>query len=231
MLHIPCREIRTCKIHGATAEGPAKRRLLTPYQFFEEVEKRGIDYEAVGLQFYLGFGGQGSGFTVRDMFTISELLDKYARFNKPIHISEFAVPSKNVNDEKAMIKGVSEADCWHKPWDEDVQADWVEQFYTIAFSKPYVESITWFELADYCFVPWGGLLHEDMSPKQSYHRLKRLLDSWTTSIEGSTNSNGEYSFRGFKSPYEVTVKKDGEIIAKISMYFNTDTTETIEVKK
>ncbi len=216
---------------GRTAEGPAERRLLTPYQFFEEVEKRGIEYEAVGLQLYMGFGGKGSGFTVRDMFTVSELLDKYAGLGKPVHISEFAVPSRNVDDENAMSKGVSEAGYWHRPWDEKVQADWIEQFYTIAFSKPYIESITWFEMADYSrrFVPWGGLLNEDMSPKQSYLRLKKLLDSWMTRTEGTTSHEGVYKFRGFKGSYEISIEKDGKTLAEVDLYVEKDTTKKIRV--
>jgi len=213
---------------GCTAEGPAKRKLLTPYQFLKVVEERGIQYEAIGLQLYMGSGGTGSGFTVRDMFTIAELLNKYARFGKPIHITELGVPSKFKDTGDKVVTG---AGYWHRPWDEEIQADWVEQFYTIAFGNPYVESISWFDLADYTqvFIPWGGLLNGDMTPKQSYYRLKDLLESWTTNIEGITDLHGEYSFRGFKGPYKITIKKDGNIITVLDLNVEADAVKTITI--
>jgi len=211
---------------GRTAEGPAKRKLLTPYQFLKVVEERGIEYEAIGLQLYMGSGGTGSGFTVRDMFTIAELLNKYARFGKPIHITELGVPSKFEDVGNKVVTG---AGYWHRPWDEEIQADWIEQFYTIAFGNPYVKSISWFDLADYpkVFIPWGGLLNKDMTPKQSYYRLKELFRSWTTNVEGITDSQGEYSFRGFKGPYKITIKKDGNVIAFLDLNVKDDIVKTI----
>jgi len=212
---------------GSTIEGPTSRRLLTPYQFLTEVNDRGIEYEVIGLQLYMGF----AGFTVRDMFTISRLLDKYSTLGKPIHVTELGVPSSFHNDEDAMVREVGVAGVWHKPWDEEIQADWVEQFYTIAFSKPYVRSIFWLDLADYSqrFAPWSGLLHGDMSPKQSYNRLSRLLASWMTSETGKTDSSGKCSFKGFKGLYEVTVKMNGEIVSQFHVHVYEEATITIKV--
>lgn len=215
---------------GLTAEGPAKRKLLTPFQFIKEVENRGIRYEAIGLQLYMGSGGMGSGFSIRDMFTIAALLDKYAQFGKSIHITELGVPSRfeDIGD-----KIVTEAGYWHRPWDEEIQADWVEQFYTIAFGNPSVESISWFDLADYTrvFIPWGGLLNEDMMPKQSYYRLKNLLKSWTTHTEGITNSQGEYFFRGFKGSYKITIEKDGKIVTILNLNVEADVSKIIAIRR
>jgi len=213
---------------GMTAEGKAKRPLLTPYQFLEEVGKRGIEYEAVGLQFYTGSGGVGSGFTVRDMFTTSWLLDKYAELGKSIHLTELGVPSKFVDVGDKIVTG---AGYWHRPWDEETQADWIEYFYTICYSKPYVDSISWFDLMDYpqVFIPYSGILNGDLSPKQSFFRLKQLLNSWTTTCEGATSPTGEYTCRGFKGEYEISVLKDGEVVARTTVLLNTDRTEIIRV--
>ena len=214
---------------GLTAEGPAKRKLLTPFQFLKEVEKRGIQYEAIGLQLYMGSGGTGSGFTVRDMFTIATLLNKYAQLGKSIHITELGVPSKFEDVDNKIVR---EAGYWHRPWNEEIQADWVEQFYTIAFGNPSVESISWFDLADYTqvFIPWGGLLNEDMTPKQSYYRLKNLLESWITHTKGITNPRGEYNFRGFKGPYKITVEKEGKIVAILYLNVEADVKKIIMIQ-
>ncbi|MHC4798777.1 MAG: hypothetical protein ACYTF1_19250, partial [Planctomycetota bacterium] len=65
---------------------------------------------------------------------------------------------------------------WGEPWSEKVQALWIKEFYTTAMSKPFVESITWRDLADrseHSILHNGGLLREDLTPKPAY---KMLLD-------------------------------------------------------
>jgi len=52
----------------------------------------------------------------------------------------------------------------------------------------------------------SGLLHADLSPKPAYLALKELIDSWTTSGNGTTDDNGELFFRGFAGDYDVTVE-------------------------
>jgi GH35 family endo-1,4-beta-xylanase len=216
---------------GSTAEGPSERKLLTPFQFLKEVERRGIMYDSIGLQLYMGFGGLGSGFSVRDMFTISQLIDKYSTLGKPIHITELGVPSSYSEDEGSMSKGIEGAGYWHEPWNEATQADWIEQFYIVAFSKPRVVSISWFDLADYGkhFVPWGGLIRRKGSPKESYFRLKRLLNSWTTSAESATNQAGECSFNGFKGRYEVRVLKDGVLLGRREVVLDSECSATVKL--
>ncbi len=216
---------------GSTAEGPSERKLLTPFQFLKEIERRGVAYDSIGLQLYMGFGGLGSGFSVRDMFTISQLIDKYSTFGKPIHITELGVPSSYSEDERSISKGIEGAGCWHEPWNEATQADWIEQFYTIAFSKPSVVSISWFDLADHkkTFVPWGGLFRRDGSPKESYFRLKRLLDSWTTNAESTTNQAGECWFNGFKGRYEIRVLKDGVLLGRREVVLDSECEVTVKL--
>jgi endo-1,4-beta-xylanase len=68
---------------------------------------------------------------------------------------------------------------WHAPWSEAVQADWVEQVYTLAYSKPAIESVTWWDLSDQStFWPFGGLLNRQNRPKAAYYRLQGLKRVW-----------------------------------------------------
>ena len=78
---------------------------------------------------------------------------------------------------------------WHQPWDEDTQADWVEQLYTIAYAHPAVSAISWWDLSDLDGAAWpfGGLLRHDFTPKKSYTRLQALLRSWGMYGPGSSS--------------------------------------------
>ena len=66
----------------------------------------------------------------------------------------------------------------HEALCNKIQADWIEQLYTIAFGKPYIVALTWWDFPDPTFVPHGGLLRKDMTPKEGYRRLLNLLSQW-----------------------------------------------------
>jgi GH35 family endo-1,4-beta-xylanase len=145
--------------------------VQSTYQYLKALEAAGVDYDAIGIQVY---------YPSLDMMEISRLLDRYARFGKPIHISEIGVSSAAGRDPRSYFKDNDFSALlgeWHGPWSEDVQADWVEQFYTIAYSKPAIAAISWWDFPD-AFWPYGGLLRRDLTPKKSYYRLKDLLSSW-----------------------------------------------------
>ena len=68
---------------------------------------------------------------------------------------------------------------WHgDKWTEQVQADWLDQFYTIAYSKPFIDAITWWDFCDPAFIPHGGLLTPDLQPREAYKRLLALRRKW-----------------------------------------------------
>jgi GH35 family endo-1,4-beta-xylanase len=111
------------------------------------------------------------------MFEINRLLDRFSQLGKPIHITELGVSSATKRDDKAYLQ--QPEGLWHQPWSEAVQADWIEQFYTLCYSKPYIHAISWWDFADQGnFWPHGGLLKANLSPKKSYYRLKALIDQW-----------------------------------------------------
>lgn len=158
---------------------------LHPVQYFEALEAQGVPFEVIGIQVY-----HGSGWTyARDLFEMSRYLDRYARFGKPVHLTELGVPSREGRDPRDYSHGhrgeifpegmrflPSDAGFWHAPWSERTQADWVEGFYRVLMGKPFVEAITWWDLTDANghFFPHSGLLDEDMRPKEAYARLLAL---------------------------------------------------------
>lgn len=146
------------------------QRTIPPMFYADMISQSGVGFDGVAAQFV--FGAPVDGMFARDMFQISDKLDRLGNLGKPVHITAVQVPSK-MTAEKGSLGG----GCWLKPWDEMVQAKWIKAFYTIALSKPFVESITWRDLADRVsnkLMPHGGLLKDDLSPKPGYKVLKDL---------------------------------------------------------
>ena len=98
----------------------------------------------------------------------------------------------------------------------EFQADYLKDFYTLAFSHPSVSSITFWNLTDKN--AWrghaGGLLFEDLKPKKAFNELKKLIKTtWTTKIfESNLDLKKGMDFNGFYGKYE------GEIIIENKKY-------------
>jgi GH35 family endo-1,4-beta-xylanase len=146
---------------GEVTPVPADRPVLTPLAYLRRLAEAGVPFDCVGLQIY---------FPHTDMMAISKMLDRYARLGKPIHVTELGVSSEGGRSE--------DAGHWHQPWCERVQADWLEWFYTIAYARPEIEAISWWDFRDPAFVPTSGILSEDESPREIYFRLKALKQAW-----------------------------------------------------
>ncbi len=154
------------------------QRTIPPMLYADMVVQSGIGFDALGVQFL--FGSPSDGMFVRDMFQISDKLDRLGNFGKPLHVTAVQVPSAAVSDGPLSGGG-----SWWKPWSDAVQARWVKEFYSIALSKPFVESVTWRELADRTgpgALANGGLLQADLSPKPAFKILKEFRGSLFGSV-------------------------------------------------
>jgi hypothetical protein len=93
------------------------------------------------------------------------------------------------------------------PEDEQAQADYVTQFYTLLFSDPDVRAITWWDFSDkdsWLGAP-SGMLRKDMSPKPVYDRLMALVHkAWWTNVSLPTDSHGRCVSHVFYGDYTVT---------------------------
>src|SRR6185437_13080852 len=114
----------------------------------------------------------------QDLFEIERMLDRFKKFNRPMQITELGCASVDGLD-PASMRPHSLVPGWHGPWNETMQADWVEAIYTLCYSKPEFEAVGWWDLADVGhFWPYGGLLHRDFTPKESFSRLVNLKKRW-----------------------------------------------------
>jgi len=145
-------------------------RRWSAYCYLKDCVSAGCEFEVIGLQLY---------YPRQDVFEIERMLDRFKSFNKPLHISEISCNSSPGLD-AASMRPKDLVPGWHGPWTETMQADWLESIYTICYSKPEFEAVGYWDLADYGghFWPFGGLLHTDNTPKESYWRLLKLQKAW-----------------------------------------------------
>ena len=170
-----------------------------PYVFMQYAIQNNVDFDIIGLEFYYNAYNRTplKMHVRRSLSSMGELVDQYATLGKKLHISEISVPS--VHNEG--MNGY-----WGTYWNEELQAEYLEAAYTIFFSKPQVEAISWWDATDKdSFIFHGGLFDEQHRPKKSYYALKDLIKGWTTSGMGITGQTGQISFRGFGGQYEVKV--------------------------
>jgi endo-1,4-beta-xylanase len=161
------RILNCCCAWGETvAYYPPPQR--SPFQYLKACIAKKIPFEVIGIQLY---------YPDQDLFEIDRLLDRFSTLGKPIHITELGVSSATGIDQQSYLKDAR--GLWHGPWSQTIQADWIEQFYTICYSKSAIEAISWWDFTDSgCFWPFGGLLDRNMRPKEAFYRLKNLLAQW-----------------------------------------------------
>lgn len=156
----------------ARQKEPADRPLRSPRKFIQNLIEAGVDFDVLGIQVY---------FPRRDLSDIMRMIERFEKFGKPIYITEIGATSGPTADliSTGKMKLPEEPYEWHRHWDEELQADWLEQVYTMYYSRPTIKAINWYDFADFrTFILNGGLVKEDGTTKRSFHRLKNLLENW-----------------------------------------------------
>lgn len=207
--------IKDCFAAARSADGKALM-LVNDYEKTEAFAKRleelvGPDgkpiYDAIGMQSHMHD-------KVWSNEQIWEICERLARFKKPIHFTELTILSSlgkfvwlGRNDAK---KTTPEGEAW--------QSEQLERVYTMLFSHPSVEAITWWDFTD--LDAWmgccGGLLRSDMTPKPAYETLRKLItNTWATHKTLRTNAMGVAELRAFRGDYTVRATlPDGKVIER-----------------
>ncbi len=143
---------------------------IPPLVYVDMVIQSGISFDAFGLA--MQFGKNQAGMHVRDMMQISAGLDYFSLVAKPLCITEVEVPSE---DGSGLYDG-EVAGVWHEKWDQSRQGQWIEQFYKIALSKPFVDMVGYSNLADTddSTIANSGLLTAEQEPKASFQAMSKL---------------------------------------------------------
>lgn len=172
----------------------------------ELVDKNGKPlYDVIGIQSHMHGGYWGAKRTW-------DVCERFAKFGKPLHFTEVT-----------LVSGPRSDSGWRTtPEGEERQARETAEFYTVLFSHPAVEAITWWDFSDQG--AWqgapAGFIRSDMTPKPVYDQLRKLIKGkWWTETRSATNGAGLARFRGFFGTYEVEVKV-GDRILKGSFTFD-----------
>jgi GH35 family endo-1,4-beta-xylanase len=145
----------------------------TPWEFLRDLDDAGVDFTITGQQMY---------FPYRDLQDIVVLLERYESFGRPVQLTEVGVTSgpsrQTVLDGSLGLP--TEPHPWHRPWDEDLQADWMEGVYTLAYSKPWIEAANWYDFVDGpSWIDNGGFVRDVQGDRKPiFHRLKALQEEW-----------------------------------------------------
>jgi hypothetical protein len=153
---------------------------VPPMLYAEMVAQSGINFEAFALEVEMGL--PKPGMFMRDLFQLSSMLDKFSTLGRPVFLTAIgcagqATPDGGDTPEARLDP--SAAGRWRKPWDAQLQADWMEAVYSMALSKPFIESVSWANLADLRqTIPGGGLLDDMLRPKPAFQRLQQMREKY-----------------------------------------------------
>ncbi|MBU2493501.1 MAG: endo-1,4-beta-xylanase [Bacteroidetes bacterium] len=149
----------------------AIHKQRTPIQFTKDILEAGIDIDILEQQMY---------FPYRDLQDTILLIERYEQFKKPLQISEIGIPGgpTETSVKLGTVPFPNEPALWHHQWNEETQGNWIEGMYTLAYSKQYVQSASWFDFTDpHSYMQNGGLLKAPTGElKHSYHRMKSIIE-------------------------------------------------------
>ena len=165
---------------------------------------KGARIDKIGFQFHMFRRAEEELEAAREFYDperIYAVMDTYARFNKPIQITEVTIPA---------YSGAAE--------DEGLQREILFNLYRMWFSHPAVEAIVYWNAIDgFAFgaVPgdmtagenyyYGGLLRFDFTPKPAYEMIRDLFKKeYRTELEFDA-PGGEAVFKGFYGDYELEI--------------------------
>ena len=183
---------------------------------------RGAKVDIIGLQLHFFkredrealYGGKQ--WTPEDQYAV---LDKFATLHRPIHITELSFP----------CMGEGEVG-------EEKQAFILENFYTLWFSHPAVEAITYWHFIDGSAgaenVYNSGFFRSDFSKKKAYEVLDNLVNKkWRTNLS-FPEAASERHFRAFYGKYKVSFECNGKRIEKFTILSNGKrVTDTLSLTK
>lgn len=168
------------------------KRSMPPRVYCEMIGAAGIAVDALALRVPLGQPAPGaSGRGTRDLMALSDLLDRYAEFDKPLYVT-LGCPSQAsapVPAGSAPGRGggaAEEAGWWRAAWGPATQGAWAREAMRVCASKPFVVGVCWQDLYDLpaaqaatlrgggMEMAFGGLVDDQGRPKPAATAVAEL---------------------------------------------------------
>ena len=193
----------------ARAANPAATLLINDFDLssayedlVEQVLEAGIRLDAIGLQTHMHQGYRGEE-------AVLEVLDRFARFGLPLHMTESTLLSGDLMP--AEIEDLNDyvVPEWPStPEGESRQADEIVRHYRTLVGHPAVQVVNYWGITDdgaWLSAP-VGLLRADGTRKPSYDALHGLVKGewWLSPTPQRTDADGRVRVRGFLGTYRVT---------------------------
>ena len=188
------------------------------WQYFDLIKtnlNKGVPIDGVGFQAHMMWCNKKCS----SPFAFWKFFEKYKKLSLPLSITEVTVPMR--------IDGIV---------DEDMQAEWIKNLYSLWFGIENIDTIVYWDFVDgYSHksimgdltslnnVRRGGLLNFDCSSKLSYKVLDNLINNqWKTELQTNINGDKVVEFNGFYGDYEITIEgKDFNTSKIISLNKNS----------
>ncbi len=160
---------------GMWHEIPAKFPQRTPHQFTKQIIEAGVDFDIIGVQVY---------FVHHTLTEALQSIERYEKMGKAVQLAEIGAPSYGITQEftEAEEDFSQKPYEWHRHWDEELQADWLESIFTYAYSKKFIEAANWYDFVDpFGFLKKGGILRSPKGEKKAaFDRLISLKNKWNS---------------------------------------------------
>ncbi|WP_327003053.1 endo-1,4-beta-xylanase [Dactylosporangium sp. NBC_01737] len=192
----------------ARAANPAATLVLNDFDLssafeclIEGVLEAGVRIDAIGLQTHMHQGYRGEEYIIG-------VLDRFARYGLPLHMTETTLVSGNL-----MPSDIEDLNDYRIPeWPstpdgESRQADDVVRHYRTLFAHPAVQAVNYWGLTDdgaWLGAP-GGLVRADGTRKPSYDALESLIKGewWLPPTGMRTSADGTLTVRAFLGDYTI----------------------------
>lgn len=171
------------------------------YKLLRDLIKAGVNFDYIGMQSHM----HSRNWSFEQQWTI---LERLSRLNKPVLFTELSVlsgPRREIDwsTERPIMDWNSD------PENEKIQADYLEKFYSIAYSHPNCIGIVMWNFTDrraWLGAP-VGVLRRDGSRKPSFDALDKLInEKWRTRGTFETDNNGKITIsNAFEGEYAIKI--------------------------
>ena len=119
------------------------------FEYATRTLDEGVHVDCFGLRVRCGFPTNGS--EARDLLSVSDALDRFARLERPMLLTGLSAPRTSQD---------IDAGCWHGPWSEERQAQWASSLLGITLGKMTIrgETAKARPIGAYEGVLWSNLL-------------------------------------------------------------------------